>query len=335
MKNICRYRGVILLSVVAALLACGCAKQPPAAERVPAPAATDQDPKQIILAMVNGAKISQEAVDEAMARMKASRHSVPASSQEEARKRALGQLIIQELVVQDAARQGVRVDEKDLNDAMRTFTANRGHAEGYEAYLKARNLTNEQARSQVERSLLLQLMYAREVRAKVAVARDEVKKEYELHKDKYIAPAKVSLIDITISQRQGVQTMLKKAEEILAALNADKDRDPMKLPADDIVTVNSRDIESGKDPLLFDAARNLQEGELSGLLETPEGPHIIKLIRYTPQRQMSFEEAEGRIEGMLKVVAEMKRFSEWSDGLKKDAKIEMLDVMRQQDKKTP
>jgi parvulin-like peptidyl-prolyl isomerase len=312
------------LAIVAALPAFGCAKQPPVAEGVIAPPGADRDAKQIIVATVNGIAISGDALDETRERMKASRHSAPASSPGEASRRALDQLIIQELVIQDAARQGVHVGEKDLAEAMRAFIARLGHEEGYEAYLKSRNLSDHEVRAQVERGLLLQLMYGREVKSKVAVTRDDIRKEYDLNAGKYLVPEKISVLDIVISQKQGALAMLNKATEILAALNADQDKDPLKLAPDDAVTVIARDIESGKEPILFDAAGSLREGELSALLETPEGAHIIKVIRRTPRRPMTFEEAEGLIEGKLKGAAEISRFLAWQESLKKDATIEIL-----------
>ncbi len=303
----------IITPLLALALAASCATHPPAAPEGGA--------RQAVVAKVNGVALTEQELDETLARMRASRIAAPASSTEELRKRALDQMVIQELAAQEAAREGVRVDEKDLSAAMTRLKDSFGHAEGYEEFLKSHRLTEAELRSQVERRLLLERMYDREVRAKVAVSPEEVRKEYDQNKDRYVSPEKAAVTDFVFSQRQGAEAMLKKAGEVIAAVKESKD--PRTVPADGIITVVDRDIDGVKEPLLFGAVRGLQEGEYTGLVETPELPHILKLVRIIPAKQLTFEEAKGPIEQRLRGIEEMKRFAAWQEELRKDAVIEL------------
>ncbi len=322
------FSGVLIPLVAILVAASGCAKHPPTA----APAA---DAKRSVVATVNGVAITEAALDETVERMRSGAHGMPASDNEDVRKRALDQMIIQELAVQEAARQGVRVEEKDLNAAMKT-TTEFGHGEGFEAYLKERHTTVEEVRAQVERRLLLQAMYEKEVRQKVSVTPEEVRKEYDLSKAAYVDPEKATVTDIVFTQHQGTTEMLKKAEEVLAAVKADKD--PRSVPSGNIFTVLDRDIDSQKEPLLFDSVRGLKEGEWSGLIESPAGNHILKLVRVIPEKRLTYEEAEPFVERRLRVTAEMKRFGEWQEELRKNAVIELPGesaAPREDQKQTP
>ena len=66
--------------------------------------------------------------------------------------------------------------------------------------------------------------------------------------------------------------------------------------------------------------------DLSGIIATPAGVHIIKLESYTPERQLSFGEAKPQIEAQLKNPAREKRTREWELELKQSAKIEILET---------
>ena len=107
---------------------------------------------------------------------------------EETRKKALDQLIFRELAFQEAVRQGLSVDEQRLDGEMSKFITSVGHEEGYKDFLEKQDLTPVEVRSQVERSLLLQLVAIREVAEKVSVSDDEVRKEYDRQKDQYLHP---------------------------------------------------------------------------------------------------------------------------------------------------
>jgi parvulin-like peptidyl-prolyl isomerase len=297
--------------LLAALAACAGAPRPSA----PAGYAPEA-----VAARVNGVVITEAALGETVERMRSSRHIQPAADGQDARRRALDQMVLQELAVQEAARQGVHVEEKDVNAAMKTLTTSLGHAEGFEAFLKERHLTAEEVRSQIERRLLLERMVEKEVRAKVSLAPDAARQEYEQNRKAYVVPEQAVVMDYAFNQKQGSQAMLKKAEELLAAVKAG--RDLRTVPSDDIFTVQERALDARREPLLFGPARGLAEGAFSGLIETPAGSHVLQLVRVTPERQLTFEEAQEAIERKLRFIAETRRLAEWQDELRKNAVIE-------------
>ncbi len=336
MKVISRRFAILVLACASASVFSGCAKKPPVTEAVVFPPfAVKCATPNVAVARVNGVELCSDVLEEIMTRMSLNTHNTTSTGPGEMKKRALDQMIIQELAVQEAARLGETIEASVMSSAMNKVITNLGHEAGYEAYLKSRHMTDQEMRSQVERQLLIQRIYAREVKSKVSAAQDDIKKEYELHKDAYQVPDKVSVVDIAFSQQQGAEKMLIKVKETIAALNADKDKNPHNLPSDDAYTVRDLDIENGKEPYLYDAALHLREKEISGLIETPVGAHIIQLVKYTPKKQMTFDEAKGIIEKRIKGGAEIKRFLDWEKELRKDAKIEVVEAEKAQTPESP
>lgn len=327
-----RTAGIIMI-FAAALVITGCAKLHPAAETVsPRAVATPRDERKIIVAKVNDAVITLRSLHDFMDRMSALNRESPGPS-EEVRRKALDQLILQELALQEAARQGLRLKERDIDAAISYLV---GHErKDYDAFLAKRNETDVEFRSGLERGMLLQLIIAKEVTEKVSVSEDEVRKEYEGRKGQFIEPEIVSVVDVAISAKLDSGASRKKAAELIARIKADKDKNPWSLAPDGDFIVRDLDLKKEKEPALYDAARKLKEGELSGVIKTGDGVHIMKLSEYTPERQLSYEEVKGPLEQKLRADALRKRREAWEQELKKGAKIEILNVPMPREQKKP
>lgn len=328
MKSVFRNTRSMVLVLSAALIITGCAKRPPDAGpvvSVPALIASPED-KNILVAKINGTEITQYALINMMNRMSAINQQTSTSeSKESTRKRAMEQLILQELAVQEAVRQGLIVEEPLLDRMMDRSIANLGHAEGYQEFLEKQNMTPVEFRAQIERGLLIQMIFSREVMAKVSVPDEEVRKEYELRKDEFITPEKITVVDVLFNLAQDDQASMAKANDILAKINADKDKNPQNLAVDSAFTVRSLDLDKEKEPDLYKAARELKEGELSGVIKTAGGIHILRLTAHTAAGPRPYEEVKATLEGNLRAVALNKRRQEWEQALKKDAKIEIME----------
>lgn len=325
--------GVALSVAIVALLAAGCqsgmrvTEQAPAQSPAPGQAghADAGEAKQIVVAKVNGADITLYSLTRMMDRMAAiDRKSPSPASAEETRKKALDMLIFQELSLQEAERQGMSVKMTEIESAI---TALVGHkTEDLETFLAKQNITIEELRSGIKRQILLQRIYSREVVEKINITDDDVRKEYERRKSEFVVPAKVEVVDVLFLLALDDQASLKKADEVLAKINADKEKNPLNLVQDGTFIVRSLDIDQEKEPALYDAARKLTDGGLSGVIRTPDSLHIIQLTHYTPEKQTPYEEVKGPLKEKLRAEAQRERFQAWEHELRDRATIEQLPV---------
>ena len=328
----------IPIALAAALLLSSCAKHPPAVEAAAPmrPIEATAEDKKIIIAKVNGTEITNYALLDMMNRLSAiGQRSAIAESREAVRKRALDILVLQELALQDAERQGLRVEDALVDRTVEQFISKLGHEEGYREYLAKNHITTVEFRFQVERSMIIQRILTEEVLKKVMVTDADLKKEYERTKADHVAPETVSVVDIAVPRKQGEQAAMKRSQELLAAINADRDKDPSRLVSDATFSVRAVTLDRETEPALYETARALRTGELSGAIKDGDTVHILKLTEYTPARQRSYEEVKGMIEGALKTAASIKRRQEWEQWLKKDAKIEILNFFEQPGEKKP
>jgi parvulin-like peptidyl-prolyl isomerase len=77
-------------------------------------------------------------------------------------------------------------------------------------------------------------------------------------------------------------------------------------------------------PAFETAAFALQAGELSEVVESPIGYHLIKLLERTEEREITFEEASPRIEQFLQQQEYQKGLRELAEKLKAKAEVEIF-----------
>lgn len=337
MKSLFRSICIMALVFSAALIVSGCAKHTVSDEPiVPLTGPALLEAKRTVVARVNGADITRYSLITMMNRIQAkNRETSSSESREKTRKKALDLLVLQELVFQEAVRQGLHVEQPNIDRAIANLKRNLGGEQQFQDFLAKETLTVEELRSQVERLLLIDLIIAREVRDKVSVPDDDIRHEYELQKGRYVTPGKITVVDVVFFLKQDDEASITKANEILAKINADQDKNPMNLVPDKTFIVRDLDLDKEREPALYNAARKLREGELSGVIKGSDSVHIVKLTKNTPEQQMSYEEVKGTLEGKLRAARLKERRQEWERELKKGAKIEQVDAPEQQKQKKP
>ncbi len=309
----------VLVFVLAA--ASGCAvKQHSSGDSGPSP----QEERKITVARVNGAPISRYALSGMTRRMtEIDTKTSSSETADEARRKALDQLIFRELAYQQAVRTGVRIEDQRVDAEMDRFIMSVGHEDGYHDYLAREGLTPVEVRSEIERGLMLQRMAIVEVVQKVTVTDEDVLKEYERRKAEFVAPEQRWVSEVVFFPVR--DDTLRKAEEIRRNVSASKARTFDNLVSDGTFTVRSRQVEKAKEPEVYEAVLKLKEGDLSDVIRTDQGVFIERLERIVPPQQAGFEDVKKSLKERLIAVGQMQRFQEWEQELKKDAAIEILD----------
>lgn len=318
MNSVIQKMSVVIFLCLTAIV--GCAKHN---TTIPSAAMVSPEPQKILVARVNDAPIYMDSLVKMMNRLPDKDSTGKTEPLAEHRSKALDRLILQELAYQQAKSRGVSIGNDKIDMAVRNLKENLGGEKEYEAYLSKQNLKESDIRAQVERALTIELMYAQEVLAKVSVPEDDVKREYEKEKSRYILPEKISATEVLILDTESPQ---KTGKAVLSKIKADPDKNPWNLVLDGSFTVQNIDIKQKKDAKLYDAAKKLKPGELSGVLKTESGTRIIKLISFSPEKQLAYDDIKSDLESKFKTEAQEKRTREWEQELKQTARIDILNA---------
>ena len=150
----------------------------------------------------------------------------------------------------------------------------------------------------------------REFIDKVTVSEDEMKSYYDSHKDEFTTPESVHVRHILIkvdkdASEEDKQKAREKAEDLLAKIKAGEDFEKVASEFSDDTTTKSKGgdlgfITKGRVVKQFeDAAFALKPGEVSGVIETAFGYHIIKVDEKKDESIEPYETAKESIKQKL------------------------------------
>jgi parvulin-like peptidyl-prolyl isomerase len=301
----------------------GCIKHHPAAGSVtPADQAAMAEAQKIVVAKVNNAELHMDALVKMMNRLpgKSDGSQEPL---EERKKRALDSLVLLELAYQRANTLGLGIDPYKIELAIGNFKDNVGGDKEYAEYLANHGITEAELRSEIERGLTVELIYSKEVAESIVMPEETLREEYEKEKHRLLQPEKVSVIDVYLLKNEGTASQ-KKVRDLLAMIKANTGQDPWKLILDGTFLVRKLVVRQDPEKELYDAAKKLKLHELSDVISTSRGFHIIKLESSSPERMLTFDEAKPKIAAQLKGPALEKKTREWEQELKRNAKIEIM-----------
>ncbi len=176
-----------------------------------------------------------------------------------------------------------------------------------------------------------QFLKGQELDKQVTVSRDEIEQYFEENKEKYVRPEQVHLRHIFLPYPPGAteqrkQSVFAQMEEILAeiqdggnfAVFADRySQGVAGSPGGDIGLHARGDLNEK----LEEAAFSLGEGEVSDVIETDAGCHLIHVEEKLDARTQPVEEVTAEIEKILRKEKVDNLYLNWINGLWRNAYI--------------
>jgi peptidyl-prolyl cis-trans isomerase C len=318
----------------------------PKSEAVPtkmeaAPAKTETVPQTSpsdALAKVNGTPITRAEMDRAT-KILAAQNRMPQNMDPETKKQvesaALDQLISAELVYQAGLKLEIKDLDKQVADKAAQGKARFSSTAEYEAALKTNSITDKEVLDLIRKDVVIGNLLEKEIVSKISVSDADIKKFYEENQDKFKQPESYHASHILI----GVKPEANPEEKLKAREKAESLRKRI-LAGEDFATLAKAESTCpssekggdlgffGKDemvPAFESATAALKPGEISGVVETQFGYHIIKLVEKKEGGVVKLDAAKGEIENYLKRLKMQKAVSDYVAKLKISAKIEKPD----------
>jgi peptidyl-prolyl cis-trans isomerase C len=279
------------VAVAACMLAlCGCnAKKEGAAK-------PESKPSGPVLAEVGGTTITVDAFKKEMDNLPP--YLKPMTETVEGKKEMLETMVIRELIMQEATKEGIENSPavKDKLEEMKKRLV-------VEAYLKKK--VEEQAK----------------------VSDEDLKKFYEQNKDKFKTPDQVKASHILVKSE-------KEAQDLLAQIKAGGNFEELaKKHSTDGAAAKGGDLgwfsKGSMIPEFEKVVFAMKENQLSGIVKTKFGFHIIKLTGKRPAGERTFDEVKEQIKASLLPQKQQEVFTKLKDDLKKSGKYSIKeDVLK-------
>jgi parvulin-like peptidyl-prolyl isomerase len=244
-------------------------------------------------------------------------------------------MIENELVRQAAEKEGATIGEKEVADQLAQIKAGFPDEATFNQTLTASGMTLVQLESSIKDQLLYQFLYDK-VAPESEVTTPEVQAYYDKNKAQFQSTAQSQLSHILISvpataTPEQAAAGKKTAEDVLKQLltGADFATLAKKYSDDPGSAANGGDLGMSTTdnyvPEFKAAADQLKKGQMSGLVKTDYGYHIILKTDDQPAGQQKLEDVADTIKSSLVQEKRNTVFQAYLTALKTDAKIVILD----------
>ncbi len=335
-----------LLACAAWLAAVGCTNPPsePAAEPPPPETETETagpvelPPGDGPVAMVNGAPVPREAFNrvfvQTLERYQRAQHDVKPALRERLKDNIVQRLVEQAIIEQRAKKMEVALDPGEVEASWQQHKSRYGSEEAFTAFLERAGTTAEDVRETFAHNALREALFSR-VAAGVEVTDEEIKSFYEENRSRYDEPEMVRashiLLRVPPDATDAMKSAVKaKAETIRAeavkpkadfgALAREHGEDPTRERGGDLGF-----FPKGRMVKAFeDAVWKLKPQQVSKVVETQFGFHIVKKLEHKPASRKQLgdvaEQIAAALEAKKKSEAVRNAMAEW----RAEAKIEVL-----------
>jgi peptidyl-prolyl cis-trans isomerase C len=289
------------------------------------------DPDGEPVAVVNGTALSNERFNDAVARnemqMRRQSQGAPISETQlnDMKSNILEGMINEELLYQKAQERGISASESEVEQQIQQYKGQYGE-EGFASALANAGMNEEQLRSEISRSLTIQNLLEEEVTSGIDVTDEEARQFYEENTQMFEESQSVKASHILIDTRDAETDEAKaeargRAEDLLEQLEGGADfaelaREYSEGPSAQNGGSLPQFSRGEMVPPFEEAAFALEPGEISDVVETRFGFHIIRVEEKSEGGATPYEEVEPQIVQYLEQQKQQEAVQAYLDELK-------------------
>lgn len=298
--------------------------------------------KGIMIAKVNGTAITSAEVDQELNNIMAPyQNSVPPEQLQmlrpKMRNKAIENLINKLLLFHEADRKKIQPSPDEINTELNSIISRFPSPEAFQQQLTKMGITKDKVLKDIEQQLKISILLKESLAdLKTTITDGEITEFYQGNPENFRAQEQVRASHVLLKINPEDSPDIKSQKRVkLAGL-----RDQIQNGADfaKIAEGNSDcpSKQQGGDLGFFErgrmvkpfeeAAFNLKTGELSEIVETQFGYHLIKVVDRKEARTVPLEEVKDKISAHLKNVKERQAFITYLEKLREGASIEYAEA---------
>ncbi len=301
----------------------------------PASAADKKQSSEDKVAVVNGAVITRTDFDRAVsfAKQRALQTGKPVDDAQ-LNRGVLEQLIGTALLYQESKKEGIKVDQKAVDERLEQWKKQFPNEEEYKKAMSNANLSVPQMKQDITKGMTIEKFIVERFVDKTTVPEKEIKAYYESRLNLFKQPEQVKASHILIkvdpkAKESEKEDALKKIRDIqkkqvkgddFAKLAKEYSQGPSNAKGGDLGYFKRGQMV----PAFEEVAFKLKPGEVSDIVKTRFGYHLIKVVDKKPESTVPYAEMKDRLGQYLKQEKVQKEIKQLVEKLRKEAKVEMF-----------
>jgi peptidyl-prolyl cis-trans isomerase C len=301
----------------------------------PAPAKPMPAELPAVLARVNGEDVTKVDFDRLIKNMELSANGpVPAERRDEIFRKALDQLVTYTVLTQETRARKLEVTDAEVETSIKQMRAQFPNEQEFVKALGARGMSLDKLKADTRIDICINKMMEAEAATGGVPNDGQVREFYDKNPDKFKQDEAVRASHILFKVEESADAATKKkvkdqAEAVLKQVRAGADFGEMaKKHSADGSAQQGGDLNfftKGQMVPAFDqAAFAMKPGEISDIVTTQFGYHIIKVTERRQASTVPFEQVSDRIKEYLTEQQKQQKVEAFIAGLKQKAKIEVL-----------
>ena len=229
---------------------------------------------------------------------------------------AVDSLITMKVIEKEADKRNVKVKDSEINEEVKAYEESYGGEEALTSALKSSGLTLEDLKEDIEVNIKIEKLMQEDIE----ITEDEVKAYYEENKANYDQPEQVEVSHILVEDEETANGLLKKIKD-----GGDFAKLAKENSTDTATAENGGElgyISKGEMVEEFEnAAFALEENEISNVVKSDYGYHIIKKTGHKEAKESTYEESKDDAKEAALSEKISSEYSTWLEDLKKEYEI--------------
>lgn len=261
-----------------------------------------------VVARINDEIITLTELEEAYQQLKS---ALPEGERLPSRRELLERMVENKLLLQETKREGIKVSEGEVQENIERVKSTFLSEKAFEMALENEGIKIEDLKERYKEELMIKKLIDKEVKPEVEVTKKEIRDYYEKNKSRFREEEKVKIRHILFENYAQAEEVLKKVKSGIDFAEAAKG-------------AYLGSFKRGQlDRKIEEVAFNLKEGEISQIIKTESGYHIIKLEKKEEARVKELSEVKEVIRNFLSSQKMEKRIEEYLEELKAKQEIEI------------
>lgn len=286
---------------------------------------------------INGKVLPEEAVQYELSRLISfyAEHMDAAqvrSQMDLLKRRAVDQAIGVHLLMEEAKRLEIKVDDNDVEKSYQAMVDNAGDEEAFQKVLKERNLTGPVVKDYIRKGRRVDLLVEKISEGAREPTEDEMQRHFKKHAREYERAERAHvqhiLVGLDSNNEADRSTARSRIETVLEKVKAGADFSKLAEEYSDCPSGESNGGSLGwfsrgmMVPEFDEVAFSMTEGDVSDVVETQFGFHILKKLGHENSVEADYDEVRENVRDFLRHVNRGELITAYVDDLKAKAVIE-------------
>jgi peptidyl-prolyl cis-trans isomerase C len=288
-------------------------------------------------AVVNGVVISQgeynKELDFYLRRFSGQGLQLSKEQMAKLKNNVLENLIEREILYQESQKSGIKVDKKKIDEELSAIKKRFPSENEYKNALSTMKISEDDIKKEIGKKLAINKLIDTKIVKKIVITDEESKAFYNANPDLFKKPEQVRAGHILIkveadADKQKKSEAMQKIKEVQKKLKGGQDFTMLakEYSEDKASSAKGGDLgyfSRGQMVKPFeDAAFGMQPNEVSKIIETQFGYHLIKVYDKKPEKILAYAEVKDLLTDRMRQEKTEQEAAKYIAELKKDAKIE-------------